>query len=262
MYGRKGSVKCDIEEEATLTLAPDLQSQPFAEGAVGSRSQTERATQLLRADIVDGALVPGLKLKLEMLRDRYDIGAAPLREALSRLAGEGLVIAQEQRGFLVSGMSIEEAHDIGELRLMLEIEALRSSLRLGDDQWQTRVITAYHWLERAERTASPEDGHLNELERRNLDFHEALVSACDRRWTLHLRGIVFRQHERYRRLSRIHSRKNRQVSEEHRALLDAALERDEDAVVAVITTHIRRTTKAVTDALKSLGAESQTTCDD
>ena len=62
-----------------------------------------------------------------MLRDRYDIGAAPLREALSRLAGEGLVIAQEQRGFVVSGMSIEEARDIGELRLMLEIEALRSA---------------------------------------------------------------------------------------------------------------------------------------
>lgn len=223
-----------------------------------TRSHTERAAQLLRTDIIEGVLVPGLKLKLEMLRERYDIGAAPLREALSRLAGEGLVIAQEQRGFVVSGMSVEEANDIGELRLLLEIEALRSSLRLGGQQWQTRVITTYHWLERAERAQLGPDGGLDELERRNHDFHEALVSACDRRWTLHLRGIVFRQHERYRRLSRIHSAKTRQVSEEHRALLDAALERDEHTIVEVITAHIRRTTKAVSEALLKIRQEGTT----
>lgn len=211
---------------------------------------------LLRTDIIDGALMPGLKLKLDMLRERYDIGAAPLREALSRLAGEGLVLAQEQRGFVVSGMSVEEANDIGELRLLLEIEALRSSLRLGDDSWQSRVITAYHWLERVERAQHASDTVLDELERRNFDFHEALVSACDRRWTLHLRGIVFRQHERYRRLSRIHSAKTRQVHEEHRALLDAAMERNEEMVVEVITAHIRRTTKAVGEALLRLRDDS------
>lgn len=235
-------------EDTSVYNGADLQG-----GA--SRSHTERAAQLLRTDIIEGVLEPGLKLKLEMLRERYDIGAAPLREALSRLAGEGLVIAQEQRGFLVSGMSVEEANDIGELRLLLEIEALRSSLRLGDNNWQTRVITTYHWLERAERAEFSANGALDELERRNFDFHEALVSACDRRWTLHLRGIVFRQHERYRRLSRIHSAKTRQISDEHRALLDAALGRDEHAIEEVITTHIRRTTKAVSEALLKIQQE-------
>ncbi|MCL7466675.1 FCD domain-containing protein [Phaeovulum sp. NW3] len=242
-----------------LSLIEDHSVQPGLADQGNARSHTERAMQLLRADIIDGALQPGSKLKLEMLRERYEIGAAPLREALSRLAGEGLVVAQEQRGFIVSGMSVEEANDIGELRLLLEIEALRSSLRLGDEQWQTRVITAYHWLDRVERAPNPGNGRLDELERRNFDFHEALVSACDRRWTLHLRGIVFRQHERYRRLSRIHSAKTRQVSDEHRALFDAALERNEEAVVAVVTSHIRRTTKAVTEALrKRQGDEGNT----
>ncbi|VDS10654.1 HTH-type transcriptional repressor CsiR [Paracoccus haematequi] len=216
-----------------------------------ARSHSERAMQLLRADIVEGILAPGLKLKLDMLRDRYEIGAAPLREALSRLAGEGLVIAQEQRGFVVSGMSAEEANDLGELRLLLEIEALRDSLSRGNEAWQNRVITSYHWLERAEQSSLSLEGRLDELERRNFDFHEALVSACERRWTLHLRGIVFRQHERYRRLSRIHTAKTRLVSDEHRALLDAALERNEDAAIAVITTHIRRTTRAVGEALQA-----------
>lgn len=130
------------------------------------------------------------------------------------------------------------------------MEALRDALRRGDEAWQARVITAYHWMERAERMPMTVEGVADELERRNFDFHEALVSACERRWTLHLRGIVFRQHERYRRLSRIHTAKTRQVSEEHRALLDAALGRDEEAAVAVITTHIRRTTRAVTEALQ------------
>lgn len=230
-----------------MSLIEDHQLITGSESA--ARSHSERAMQLLRADIVEGILAPGLKLKLDMLRDRYEIGAAPLREALSRLAGEGLVIAQEQRGFVVSGMSAEEASDLGELRLLLEIEALRDSLSRGNEAWQTRVIAAYHWLERAEQSSLALEGRLDELERRNFAFHEALVSACERRWTLHLRSIVFRQHERYRRLSRIHTAKTRQVSDEHRALLDAALERNEDAATAVITAHIRRTTRAVSEAL-------------
>ena len=81
-------------EEAGLSFIedPSVHGGPDQQG--GARSQTERAAMLLRTDIIDGALMPGLKLKLDMLRERYDIGAAPLREALSRLAGEGLVLAQ------------------------------------------------------------------------------------------------------------------------------------------------------------------------
>ena len=58
---------------------------------------------LLRTDIIDGALMPGLKLKLDMLRERYDIGAAPLREALSPDAARAYVRKATGAKYLITG---------------------------------------------------------------------------------------------------------------------------------------------------------------
>jgi DNA-binding transcriptional MocR family regulator len=55
----------------------------------------------LRSDILGGELLPGMKLKLDALRDRYEVSVNTLRETLSRLAADGLVEAEGQRGFTV-----------------------------------------------------------------------------------------------------------------------------------------------------------------
>ncbi len=73
------------------------------------KTQAEKAYRLMREDIVSGALAPDLKLKIDFLRDRYDIGAGPLREALARLSGEHLVTLLGQRGFVVAPMSVADA---------------------------------------------------------------------------------------------------------------------------------------------------------
>lgn len=62
---------------------------------------TDRAYGSLREDILNGVLAPGVRLRLDPLKARYGMGASPLREALSRLAGDGFVIAEGRRGFSV-----------------------------------------------------------------------------------------------------------------------------------------------------------------
>ena len=242
-----------IDEEATLTLAPDLQSQPFFEGAIGSRSQTERATQLLRADIVDGALVPGLKLKLEMLRDRYDIGAAPLREALSRLAADRLVVAQHNRGYIVAPLRQEDLEDLQRTRLAVELPALLESMQRGGEAWESAVITAHYRLSRCLSPLETRDTTaLAAWEERHDQFHTALLSACSSGWLLHFQQQIGDQLRRYHRILGALSPGCADggaraplpatiALHHHTQLMEAALERDATRATALMAEHAEST---------------------
>lgn len=226
---------------------------PTADSTAGpAKTTAERAYRLLREDIVSGALAPGQKLKIEMLRSRYDIGSGPLREAMSRLAGDHLVEILGQRGFLVAPFTAQDAREIGDLRKMVEAEALGQSIPLGDLTWEERVITTFHRLERQE--TGPDQGveALSDWERLNHAFHEALVAACPSVWLLRTRDSMFKHHERYRRLSRVRTVLTRDIHTEHRELLDAALDKDVEMAQRVIRTHIESTTQAVVLAIDNL----------
>lgn len=217
-----------------------------------AKTTAERAYRLLREDIVSGALAPGQKLKIEMLRSRYDIGSGPLREAMSRLAGDHLVEILGQRGFLVAPFTAQDAREIGDLRKMVEAEALGQSIPLGDSIWEERVITTFHRLERQETGPAQGVEALSEWERLNHAFHEALVAACPSVWLLRTRDSMFKHHERYRRLSRVRTVLTRDIHTEHRELLDAALDKDVEMAQRVIRLHIESTTQAVVLAIENL----------
>lgn len=217
-----------------------------------ARTDAERAYLMLREDVVAGALAPSLKLRLEMLKERYELGVGPLREAMSRLAAEHLIEQIGQRGFRVAPLSERDAREIGEMRLLLEVEALRQSIPAGDNAWEEGVITTFFRLEQLETSnpRGPED--LAKWERLNAAFHEALVAACDSRWLRRTRDAMFRHHERYRRLSRIKTVLTRDIHQEHKALMRAALDRDVAAAEKMIRLHVARTTDAVTAAMKEM----------
>ncbi|MDT0684568.1 FCD domain-containing protein [Roseicyclus sp. F158] len=209
------------------------------------KTNAERAYRRIRDDIVAGALSPSEKMKIEMLRGRYGFGAAPLREALARLSGDHLVELQGQRGFIVAPISAKDAEEIGDLRKLLEVEALRQSIPAGDVAWEERLITTYHRLERLERDRTPSEADLYQWEIRNTEFHDATVAACTSGWLLRMRQHMYRQHERYRRFSRKSTARKRDIHDEHRALFDAAIERDVDEAIRIISSHVQRTTDTV-----------------
>ncbi|MCW3474317.1 GntR family transcriptional regulator [Limobrevibacterium gyesilva] len=196
----------------------------------------------LRADILSGALPPGGKLKLDVLRDRYDASINTLRETLSRLVADGLVQSEGQRGFTVVPASLADLRDITEMRRMLECEAARRSLQRADLEWEARVVAAYHKLSRIE--AVVDENHERwggKLEEYNREFHAALISACGSRWLLHLFGVMYDQSLRYRMLAlQTKDFPRAQSRREHRELLDAALARDADRVTEVLGVHITK----------------------
>src|SRR4051812_27786920 len=111
---------------------------------------TEIAFRQLRRDVLIGTFAAGNKLKLDELQEHYGLSSSPLREALSRLAQEGLVRADERRGFRVAALSAADLADITRMRLMIDLEALANSIDEGDDEWEASLVAAYHRLEKME----------------------------------------------------------------------------------------------------------------
>ncbi len=214
---------------------------------------SEQAFRRLRHDVLRGGHPPGTKLKLDTLQVQYGYSSSPLREALNRLAQEGLVQADERKGFRVGPVSVEDFSDITRMRLMLDLPALRESLAHGDDAWEAGLMATFHQLELIEARLS--DGPVvldDEWSSRHKAFHMALLSACpserQRAWC----ESLFDQAERYRYISARHRTAGRRKSDEHRRLLQAALRRDPDTACALMDDHVRSTERNVQAALKQL----------
>lgn len=83
------------------------------------------AADAVRAMIIDGALAPGERINEVHLAARLGVSRTPLREALSRLASEGALVAAPRRGYFVRPLTLEEFEQIYGIRPILDPEALR-----------------------------------------------------------------------------------------------------------------------------------------
>jgi DNA-binding GntR family transcriptional regulator len=223
-----------------------MTNSPSASDGLSAQPKTlvESAYRARRRDIIEGNLAPGEKLRVEHLKDNYGVGAGTLREALSLLISDALVVSQGQRGFRVAPVSLEDFEDITQTRVMLECDALRQSIAAGDDAWEANLLAAFHRLTKAEEKRIGTDDR-EEWEERNRIFHEVLISACPSRWLKHFLSILYQQAERYRRLSLYLKPIPRDIHAEHDALLQAAMARDADKATALLGEHILLTFQSV-----------------
>src|SRR6266446_4214566 len=169
--------------------------------AVASRTMASTLAIGIRSDIISGTWPPDSKLRIKELCERYGAGAIPMREALSRLATSGFVIAEDQRGFRVSGVSAQELTDITETRVHVECEALRQSVRNGGLDWEEKLIGAHYRLGRLPMLANGVPGLDPEWECAHVAFHAALLSGCTSKWLKSLSDLLRDQTARYRNLS-------------------------------------------------------------
>lgn len=207
----------------------------------------------LRGDILRGVLPPGEKLRLEHLAPRYGVGRTPLREACCRLASEGLVTIEDQRGFRVAPISRADLLDLTRTRQQIEPLALRAAIAQGDITWEGEVTAALHRLLRRAPTSG--SGTLDaDWELEHARFHATLLNACGSPWLLRFHATLFDQSERYRRLAQAHGKARRDVDDEHTALVRATLDRDAERACALLTEHIAKTTERVLAAHPGLRA--------
>ncbi|WP_028604139.1 GntR family transcriptional regulator [Ottowia thiooxydans] len=196
----------------------------------------------LRSDVLNGYWVPGRKLLMHELRERYDVGASPLREALNRLASEAWVVHSDQRGFTVVEASQERLDDLVRTRIAIESLAISQSIENKAQAWEETLVLAFHRLSRASRSISTDSYEENpEWERLHRNFHRALLAGCESRLMLDFCDQLYDQAYWYRQLTARVSYKERDVLEEHRALFEAVINGRADEAKRLVGEHYQRT---------------------
>jgi DNA-binding GntR family transcriptional regulator len=210
------------------------------------KSQTGFAVSSLQRELVAGAFLPGVKLPIVSLAERYGVSPGAIREALSRLTSEGLVEFNEQRGFRAAPVSPKALDDITRARLLIDTQALKESIRRGDVNWEAEVMSAHRRLMKAPHFKGG-DRTLNEVWLNlHRQFHRALVNACGSDWLIRFHDILFDQTIRYRSLESVYSRAlrsdaQRDVNGEHAEIVKAVLARDENAAALALERHYLKT---------------------
>ncbi len=215
-------------------------------------SLTRVAYEQLREAILTCHAEPGQRMNIGEWSAHLEVSPGAVREALSRLTAEGLVVAEPQRGFRVVAVSVEDLRALTDARVTVEEIVVRRSVTRGDVRWETRVVAAHHGLSRTplvEREA---------WSRAHAELHEALVAACDNAYLLEIRRGLYAKSERYRRLSAPLSRSRRDVPDEHRAITEAVLARDGERAARLLCQHIESTAQILERGLFSPLAQRRT----
>jgi DNA-binding GntR family transcriptional regulator len=184
------------------------------------------------------------------LRERFDVGLTPLREALTRLSAEGLVDSEAQRGFRVRPTTPGEFADLMSTRRAVERDCLARAVRHGDAAWEAEIVAAMHLLSLAPVPEGVADAGAAELwEQRHRRFHLALVAGCGSPWRLRFWNLLADHSERYRKLRLLRhaepAARVRDVNAEHRRIMKAVLARDGDRAADLMDRHLRATERAV-----------------
>ncbi|WP_082594534.1 GntR family transcriptional regulator [Sphingomonas sp. Root710] len=215
------------------------------------RSQATFAYEVIRSDILSGRHAPDTKLKIQLLANELNVSPGAVREALSRLVPERLVLSRDQRGFVVAPLSVNDLEDLTDLRCEVEAIALRRSVNNGDVAWEGRILAAEHCL-RSE--IHPDSSPRQAWAHNHAMFHAALVSACGSPRLLALHASLYEQSERYRGLTyKTGFSPKRNVDNEHRKIVKKALTRDADGLVDAVTSHFKETTRLIIDAFGKNG---------
>jgi DNA-binding GntR family transcriptional regulator len=205
----------------------------------------QRVYDHLRAEILSGRLQPGAELAEVALSEQLGVSRGPLREAIGRLASEGLVTVRPRRGAVVRSLSKQEFVELYQVREALEMLAVRLAVpRLGPDDIAELDELVATMAERAERD------EVAEFFEANSAFHVRLVMASGNAKLLELYEQLVAQLGRYRlRSLKLRGNLDRSVAE-HAAILRAAKRGDADRAAHLMSEHIRvpqRSLKSLSD---------------
>ena len=211
-------------------------SPPASESATLAQSIAHQ----LRDDVLNGRYPPGERLRLEDLKNNFGVSWSPIREAVTRLVSEGLIVADSQKSYRVAPASRAELSEAIELRVMLETRALRESIARGNDAWEVEVLSAHHRLAKLE-SQRISGRQISDWETWHHALHQALTQACGSPILLQFCQHLNTIQDRYRRIFFTRHDVDRDVAAEHRQITEATLARDAQLACKLLADHIERT---------------------
>jgi DNA-binding GntR family transcriptional regulator len=211
----------------------------------------QRVHRVLSDEILSNRLPPGTVLQEVALAQSLGVSRGPVREAIGRLASEGLVRVRPRRGAVVASLTREEFLEAYQVREALEVMAIRLAVkRLTDD--------GIAKLERltAEMQQYADEGDVDRFFQANAAFHAAIVDASGNQKLRDVYGQVVGQMARYQMRSLALRGTLRRSIQEHRAIVRALRKRDANRSAHLLSEHIgvpqRRLESAADDELIEL----------
>lgn len=204
----------------------------------------DQAEEAVFEAIMDGKIPPGSPLRLQELAEQLGMSIMPVREALRRLEGLGLVEIVAHKGAWVRPLTLEDLHDTYFTRLNLECLAMRTAAgRLtAEDAAAARAALDEHV---AARGRGDQVGARNAHER----FHFTMYRACGSDWLVRSIGPAWRNSERYRVESMRNPAHVARRAEEHGQMLKALEEGDAEGAVALLHSHLLSSVELVAAGL-------------
>ena len=209
-------------------------AEPFT---INKARISDQVYEYLRREILTGRIAPGQRLNLEELVGRLKISKMPVKEAVGRLAVDGLLDVQAQRGTFVSQVDPRELQETFAVRCALEV--LAGELAVGRIQKGELARLNKLIAEMEQSTGQPDVGRHLEL---NFQFHSLLVELSENRKLIELyhrlrtpiqiAGIHYRSATWVNRVA--------QEQKEHRAIVRALQQKDAEAVARAIREHLKR----------------------
>ncbi|GGL94911.1 GntR family transcriptional regulator [Nakamurella endophytica] len=199
----------------------------------------------MRADILGARLQPGQRLMFADLSERYGVSVGVTREALTWLAGQGLVKVTAHQGYMVTPLSLTDLDELTEARLLIEPIVLRLSIAAGTTEWEARVVASHHVLAKSPppvpADASRRVDALDQWAAAHEAFHQTLFEGCNNERLLKVVQGLAEEAALYRRWSVTLGHTNPNAAAEHEALRDAAVAGDGEAGAKVLIAHISHT---------------------
>ena len=209
--------------------------KPIAGDSSAPDSQ-ERAYEYIKEGILDQRFLPGHPLRAQELAEALSLSRTPIREALGRLAQEGLVERLGGWGFTVRALTVQDVLDLFNVREALEVEAARAALEIIGEADVARFDALLGQSRRA-----LEKGKLIESIRLARRFHVAVAQASGNRLLLQmLEGINDRVHIVGLSLVATVPERAAQVHDENMSILDSLRNRDANALERAVRAHIHR----------------------
>jgi DNA-binding GntR family transcriptional regulator len=226
----------------SIEATPSLSDDPTSRGFL-----PEIVYQRLRLDIVNGIFEPGTILRQQELAGRYNVSRVPLREAMTRLVADGLLVLRPRRGYAVISLEASEIVEVFELRAVIEEHAGYVAARARTSQDVADVDRLILTMEALNPNAQD---YVEEWSRQNYEFHARLIGSSRRdrlaRTATALRDTV----EPYIRVETRLTGGVHHAQHEHREIAQAFRAGDATGLAELCRLHVEHTAQRLLQQLR------------
>ncbi len=212
------------------------------------KTVADSVAEYITTKIVTGAYPGGSPVRQEAIAAELGVSRIPVREALLQLEAEGLIVNRPHRGAVVADLSVEDAIELFDARVLLEPHLVKVAIgNLTDEDLANvaAILKQYEDGVAAHREAA-------ELSRLNWAFHAALLTPAHRPRTMALVQTLYNSADRYLRLQIEPLAAQAKALEEHRVIFDAYARRDAALTARLLKLHIRDAAEEIIEQIEKI----------